>query len=103
LQKVQLPEVNLDRPNIKLGRSVYAGLKVNSKIPFTPYSLRHSWAIRTLSFDLPYAEAARQMGHSIAVHEAVYWKWLSPRHQQKINDMALNNPNRPQPPDFSFD
>lgn len=57
----QLPDVN-GRNNRDLGERVTQAFR---RYELTkPYNLRHSWAIRAISF-MPVEMAARQMGHSI--------------------------------------
>lgn len=47
------------------------------KPPFSPYDLRHSWAVRTLLLGLDVTLAAAQMGHSLKVHSEIYHRWIS--------------------------
>lgn len=47
-------------------------------VPFTPYNLRHAYAIRaSVQYKVPVSVTARMMGHSVSVHTARYHKWLS--------------------------
>jgi integrase len=41
--------------------------------PFTPYALRHYYAIETLAQGWDTSWAAKCMGHSVAIHQQVYW------------------------------
>lgn len=93
-----LPPVNLDRANDKIGHSVTKYL--SPKLPFSPYDLRHAWAVRTLEFGFPIELAARQMGHSVAVHERTYHRWINARHYQRMYDVLMNREDRPRPPAF---
>lgn len=68
------------------------------KIPFTPYDLRHAWAIRSMEFGLPLELAAQQMGHSMAVHSQTYHKWISDRHHKQAFDRIMAKPDRITPP-----
>jgi integrase len=43
---------------------------------FTAYDLRHAWAIRSIRSGLPMTICAKAMGHSAAVHERQYHRWL---------------------------
>ena len=43
---------------------------------FRDYSLRHAWAIRCFRLGIPTATAAKCMGHSDAVHQRSYQRWL---------------------------
>lgn len=68
------------------------------KVPFPPKLLRHCWAVRTIAYGLDPSEAARQMGHSEAVHCNVYHRWLDDRHHQRTFERVISDPNRPRPP-----
>lgn len=69
------------RPNISgpdnsaLGNRVTHAFK-RYKIPFSPYYLRHAWAVRAIG-QLDVSLAARWMGHSVEVHTRIYQHWLS--------------------------
>lgn len=61
------------------------GEKVSSKfwalkIPFTPYALRHAYAVRTAVLGVEVAIASRWMGHSVAVHSRIYHQFLNEGH-----------------------
>ena len=58
-------------------------------LPFTPYDLRHAWAVRTIHIGLPDTVAARMMGHSVAIHTRTYHHWITRRDQQQAVDNAL--------------
>jgi len=85
LQDVALPNIDLNRPNSSIGHSVteYFG---DFGLPFTPYDLRHGWAIRTLVCGLSHELAAKQMGHSVAVHEKTYHRWIKQDVHQQAYD-----------------
>lgn len=52
-----------------------------AKIPFSPYNLRHAYAIRaSVVFEFPPAVAARMMGHSATVHLNTYNRWIASQH-----------------------
>lgn len=91
-----LPPVTLNRSNDKIGHSVTKYL--SPKLPFFPYDLRHAWAVRTLSFNLPIEVAARQMGHSVDVHQRTYHKWISKKHYRKLFELLVMREDRPKPP-----
>ncbi len=59
------------------------------KIPFTPYDLRHAWAVRTILIGLPNTVAAKMMGHSVSIHTKTYHHWITRRDQQIAVDSAL--------------
>ncbi len=91
LRHVQLPKVNrdLDKTTLqRIGQQVTRQFKRYS-IPFSPYDLRHAWAVRTIHFGLPDTVAAKMMGHSVAIHTRTYHKWITRRDQQVAVDAAL--------------
>ena len=60
------------------------------KISFTPYDLRHAWAVRTILIGLPNTVAAKMMGHSVSIHTKTYHHWITRRDQQIAVDSALS-------------
>ncbi|MDV3348563.1 site-specific integrase [Leptolyngbyaceae cyanobacterium CCMR0082] len=87
----ELPNVNTDLDATTLQR---VGQQVTTqfrryKIPFSPYDLRHAWAVRTILMGLPDAVAARMMGHSVQVHNRTYHRWMTYRDQQAAVQAAL--------------
>jgi integrase len=58
-------------------------------IPFTPYDLRHAWAVRTILLGLPDTVSARMMGHSVAIHNRTYHRWITRRDQRQAVQAAL--------------
>lgn len=98
LQQVQLPPIDINRPNKKLGMACTKYLRKTAKLPFQVYNLRHCWAIRTLEYGLDVTLAAQQMGHSVAVHTELYHHWITERHHQRAFELLMLRPDRPQPP-----
>jgi integrase len=90
-------------PNITADTHDGYGRKVSkylgAKLPFKPYSLRHCWAIRTVAFGLDPALAAKQMGHSLAVHEQTYQRWIPPDFYDRVFHLLISRPDRPLPPE----
>ncbi|MEM1252888.1 MAG: site-specific integrase [Cyanobacteria bacterium P01_H01_bin.21] len=87
----ELPNVNTDLDTTTLQR---VGQQVTTqfrryKIPFSPYDLRHAWAVRTILMGLPDAVAAKMMGHSVQVHNRTYHRWMTHRDQQAAVQAAL--------------
>ncbi|MEM8611874.1 MAG: site-specific integrase [Cyanobacteria bacterium P01_H01_bin.105] len=87
----ELPKVNTDLATTTLQR---VGQQVTTqfrryKVPFSPYDLRHAWAVRTILMGLPDAVAARMMGHSVQVHNRTYHRWMTHRDQQIAVQAAL--------------
>ena len=97
LQERQLPPVQLDRPNQKIGHSVTKYL--SPKLTFAPYDLRHAWAVRTLLFGWPVELSARQMGHSVEVHTRTYQRWISREQIDRVYQILVARSDRPMPPD----
>ena len=95
----ELPRINTDLNTTTLQR---VGQQVTTqfrryKIPFSPYDLRHAWAVRTILMGLPDAVAAKMMGHSVQVHNRTYHRWMTHRDQQAAVQAALtkNEMNAP--------
>jgi integrase len=91
LRSPRLPPLNTDLDTTtlqKIGQLVTRQFQ-RYHVPFSPYNLRHAWAVRTIHFGLPDAIAAQMMGHSIAVHTQTYHRWLSRRDQQQAVDAAM--------------
>ena len=91
LRSIHLPELNLDLSQTTLQR---VGQRVTAQfrrygLPFSPYDLRHAWAVRTIHQGLPDSVAAKMMGHSVTVHTRTYHQWLTRRDQQAAVDAAL--------------
>jgi len=86
-----LPAIETDLTKTTLqtvGQRVTAQFR-RYKVPFSPYDLRHAWAVRTIHFGLSDTVAARMMGHSVAVHTRTYHQWISRRDQQQAVEAAL--------------
>lgn len=91
LRQVNLPpiETDLNRTTLqRIGQLVSCQFR-RYQIPFSPYDLRHAWAVRTIHFGLPDTVAARMMGHSVAIHTRTYHRWLTQRDQQRAVRAAL--------------
>ncbi len=91
LHHIQLPTIQTDLSQTTLQR---IGQRVTSQfrrygLSFSPYNLRHAWAVRTIHFGLPDTVAARMMGHSVAVHTRTYHQWITHRDQQQAVETAL--------------
>jgi integrase len=91
LRDLTLPNLEIDLAKTTLQR---IGQQVTLQfrrygIPFTPYDLRHAWAVRTILLGLPDTVAARMMGHSVAIHNRTYHRWITRRDQQQAVHSAL--------------
>lgn len=92
LREINLPplETDLTKTTLqRIGQRVTAQFR-RYELPFSPYDLRHAWAVRTIHFGLPDTVAARMMGHSVAVHTRTYHQWITRRDQQQAVDAALS-------------
>ncbi|MCY3537717.1 MAG: site-specific integrase [Synechococcus sp. SB0662_bin_45] len=91
LADVRRPPVTTDLEQVTLqqvGRRVMEQFR-RYKVGFSPYDLRHAWAVRTIHLGLPDTVAARMMGHSVAIHTRTYHHWLTHRDQQQAVNTAL--------------
>lgn len=91
LREIQLPPVETDLSKTTLrqvGQRVTAQFR-RYGVPFSPYDLRHAWAVRTIHFGLSDTVAAKMMGHSVLVHTRTYHQWITQRDQQQAVDQAL--------------
>jgi len=90
-----LPNIKTDLKDTTLqhiGRRVSEQFR-RYKISFTPYDLRHAWAVRTILIGLPNTVAAKMMGHSVSIHTKTYHHWITRRDQQLAVDSALSRVN----------
>ncbi|MEL6383668.1 MAG: site-specific integrase [Cyanobacteria bacterium J06626_18] len=91
LREISLPnlETNLEKTTLqRIGQQVTLQFR-RYDIPFTPYDLRHAWAVRTILMGLPDTVAACMMGHSVAIHNRTYHRWITRRDQQRAVRAAL--------------
>ncbi|MEO1792165.1 MAG: site-specific integrase [Cyanobacteria bacterium J06629_19] len=91
LRDIRLPKVNTDLNTTTLqlvGQQVSRQFK-RYKVPFSPYDLRHAWAIRTIGVGLPDTVSARMMGHSVAIHNNTYQRWITRRDQRAAVKAAM--------------
>lgn len=96
LRTIQLPPLNTDLTQTTLQR---IGQQVSTQfrryhLPFSPYDLRHAWAVRTIHVGLPDTVAARMMGHSVAIHTRTYHRWITRRDQQAAVDAVMQRSGR---------
>jgi integrase len=101
LRNLNFPDVDRKQSHEALGRRVTSQFS-RYEVPFAPYDLRHCWAIRTMEFGLDISLAAQQMGHSIAVHNQTYHRWITADvHQRAFNSLMMRN-DRPRPPQIDL-
>ncbi len=56
---------------------------------FTPYDLRHAWAIRAHLMGIPIKAASDNLGHSVQMHTKTYQKWFSLDNRKSAIDTAI--------------
>lgn len=90
LGRVQMP--NISGPNNSaIGNRVTHAFK-RYEVPFSPYYLRHAWAVRAIG-QLDVSLAAQWMGHSVAVHTRVYQHWIGVDvHQRAWAEISKKGP-----------
>ena len=91
LRDITLPKINTDLNTTTLqlvGQQVSKQFK-RYGLPFSPYDLRHAWAVRTVHAGLPDTVSARMMGHSVAIHNRTYQKWITRRDQRSAVKAAM--------------
>ena len=91
LADLRRPPVTTDLEQVTLqqvGRRVMEQFR-RYEVGFSPYDLRHAWAVRTIHLGLPDTVAARMMGHSVAIHTRTYHHWMTHRDQQQAVNTAL--------------
>lgn len=59
-------------------------------ITFTPYDLRHAWAIRAHIMGIPIKAAADNLGHSVEIHTEIYQRWFSLENRKKVIKQAID-------------
>lgn len=91
LKQVQ-PLVSNAKNNIYKGQLISKFFN-RHEIPFHPYDLRHSYAIRCILAGIGTDMAAKLMGHSLQVHVETYQHWLNEEHHQKAYQQYLNKTN----------
>lgn len=90
LQKIQRPKVTAKTYREYGERTSRQFTRYH--IPFSPYDLRHAWAIRaSITFGLPDTIAAKMMGHSVQVHHETYHRWLSQAQQAEVYRAAIQS------------
>ena len=92
LRDINLPKINTDLNKTTLqliGQQVSKQFK-RYEIPFSPYDLGHARAVRTVHVGLPDTVSARMMGHSVAIHNRTYHKWITRRDQRAAVRAAMS-------------
>jgi hypothetical protein len=66
-----------------------------------PTWIRHAWAIRAMGF-IPAELAARQMAHSLQVHNNTYQRWINEEHEAEMYRILMLREDRPKPPKITY-
>jgi integrase len=101
LRDRHLPPINYQHKYSrgKLG-SYLAGQFARMSIPFTPYALRHAFALRisVAKWQLPIKTASMIMGHTPDVHWKIYNRWINEGENARVVIEAATASDRPLPP-----
>ena len=62
-----------------------------------PTWIRHAWAIRAMDF-MPDALAARQMAHTLKVHNETYQRWINQEKEDRMYRILMQRGDLPTPP-----
>jgi hypothetical protein len=99
IKRPPLQDVEAAYQTGRIGQRVSRQLKGRYGLPFTPYGLRHAYAIRaSVLFELPVTTAAALMGHSPKIHLETYHKHISAKQNQDAARRIMQRPDRPLPP-----
>ena len=66
---------------------------LHSKIPFSPYDLRHACAIRAHLQGVPIKAAADNLGHTVEMHTRVYQRWFGLENRRKAFEKTIISVN----------
>jgi len=89
---VELPHVNYNGGHNATGARVTNHFR--TYLPFTPYSLRHSWARRAFERGFPADFCAKAMGHSLSVHLKVYRRFWGDEPYKKVYGQIMAGTQR---------
>ncbi|NEZ64330.1 hypothetical protein D0962_16275 [Leptolyngbyaceae cyanobacterium CCMR0082] len=100
LTTVCRPKVNAEASYEKgnLGRKINTQFR-RYKMPFSPYDLRHAWAIRsTVLFRVPETVSAQLLGHTPDVHLKIYQRWIDIARGKQAIKQVMSESNLPAAP-----
>jgi integrase len=86
----RLPVLDYQRSNKVVGSTMSRQFQaLNAE--FTPYDLRHAFAVRTIySSKIGPSMAAKSMGHSLQVHNRIYHRWFDSSGMEALQAELLN-------------
>ena len=86
----RLPAIDLDRSHKEVGTVMRLPFR-RAGVRFQPYDLRHAWAVRAIySPKINASFAAKSMGHSLQVHNAIYQRWFDASGMEALQAELLN-------------
>ncbi len=86
----RMPAIDLDRSHKEVGTVMRLPFR-RAGVSFQPYDLRHAWAVRAIySPKINASFAAKSMGHSLQVHNAIYQKWFDASGMEALQAELLN-------------
>jgi integrase len=96
IQSKRLPPISFEVQTFEqVGRQTLKYLRGQANCPWKIYDLRHAWAVRVMDLGLKDNLAARQMGHSVKVHQEIYQHWISDReHTAAFQEILKNRSKR---------
>ena len=90
LTNKRLPPIDLGRTHKEVGTAMRAPFR-RAGVTFQPYDLRHAWAVRAIySPKISASMAAKSLGHSLQVHNAIYQKWFDASGMEALQAELLN-------------
>ncbi len=81
---IVVPKTSCTRHPCYGARAAQAWRRQTEGLDWTLYALRHAYAIRLHLAGVPPAVAAQWMGHSVAIHQSTYQRWISERHHLEV-------------------
>lgn len=86
----RLPAIDLTRSHKDVGTVMRLPFR-RAGVSFQPYDLRHAWAVRAIySPQINASFAAKSMGHSLQVHNAIYQKWFDASGMEALQAELIN-------------
>jgi integrase len=86
----RLPVLDYQRSNKVVGSTMSRQFQALNAT-FTPYDLRHAFAVRTIySSKIGPSMAAKSMGHSLQVHNRIYHRWFDSSGMEALQAELLN-------------
>lgn len=87
LKNVRMPKLVC---NLEQKTTITCARFRDSKIPFTPHTLRHCYAVRGHVLEIPLKVMADAMGHTIEIHTNTYQKYMDETTKKVVFHNAIN-------------